>query len=900
MPSLYWKLCFVAGGLILSCCRPAVAQDSIYTHWPTVIPTGYDSAKSLQLWFLVDELLAKPTAIPVEEQPSAIDAGDPGWDQYERAREFFNRQQYKEASEAVDKALDFARENGEPILEMRALEMVGMISREVFLGSSLKAVPYHEQALSIAQQLRDTLFMVRQLLALADNYGQAGQYERFLDYGIQAARLLGRFDVPAQRARLGNMFGAFLSDQGDFKKSEQIIGKTIAFARKIGDTGLVKHLFWQLFWSRIEMRDADLAAAAIDSIRVVDPGLNYNELHEPLYQLEKLRGHRDAAFYYLERAYRNLGNSYERRSAEQLAGWETRLRTREKELQIETEKRVRNILLWLTILISALLLVSIAAWYLQRRAKEQITLQKQLIEDQAETLRHLDELKSRFFANVSHELRTPLTLMLGPLETLSQNGQLNPQGKQMLAMVMRNGRQLHERVNELLLLGSPEMTDQELHEQPTNLFDFMSAITDNFGPGAAQQNTSLRMEFEPERSLALWIDRTKMLKILNNLLSNALKFTPAGGEVVLQVCPYGQGYLHIRVRDSGRGIPPEDLPHIFELYFQSRDPDVKAEGGAGIGLALSSELARLMGGALQAESEPGKGSLFTLDLPLKECVTEDPIPLSANLEQSAGRRALPDTLQATLPAGEGAELLIVEDNTDLQSFLRTVLSPFYRVSVAGDGKEAIKLLKKAEKQPDLIITDLMMPVMDGYQLLEKLQDHSVWRTIPVILLTARAGSDDRLQAFRIGIDDYILKPFGVEELLVRVENALRNQSVRREWGDTFATDNGSAVLSADENWLEEVTRLTRHHLDSSQFNVDLLADLLGMKRTAFYQRIRQTSGLSANQFIQEMRLQKAREMLEAGKLRSVKDAAEAAGFRSTDYFSRLFRQRYGKSPAEYV
>lgn len=826
-----------------------------------------------------------------------------------KARHLYWQRQYEDATHAVDEALMLARESGDRRLEMQALGLVGRISREVFLASSLKAVPYHEAALVVARELSDTVYMIRQLMALADNYSQAGRNDEFLENIAQAAHLLQNYDIPVQRIRLGEMFGAFLGEQRDSANACKILYLTRSLALKTGDRRKIENIYRNLFWMYLSFQDIGNAASVLDSVRAVNPDLDDIDLAEPLYHLEKLRGNRDKAFYHLEKAYRMLEDDYSRRGAEQLAAWETRLRTRETELKLEAAKRTRLLLIWLTVFISALLAVSIFAWYAQRRAKRNISAQNVLIRKQTEDLLLLDRLKSRFFVNVSHELRTPLSLILGPLEAALKNGGLDRQNTQMLTMAHRNGRQLLNFVEELLLLETLNSAPRTVEEQPVVLYDFITDVTGNFEQQATLKKITLRLDFRLDQDIVVLLDGPKMLKILYNLLANALKFTDPGGNVAVQV--YEQASrLCINVQDNGKGISPEDLPHIFELYYQSRQINARAEGGAGIGLSLSLELAKLLGGTLTAESRPGEGSVFTVELPLRICP-----PGTAGMAEKAGQtfmmvESAGNSVEKEQYPEEGtADILIVEDHADMQNFLRTGLAPYYRVAVAGNGQEACSRLENAGKLPDLILSDLMMPVMDGYQLLETIRKHPVWRTIPVIVLTARTGRDDRLRAFHIGVDDYLLKPFGLEELLVHVENALRNHAARMEWTLLKEQQSGNIPSNATKTalpevpgdyWLEQVTRLIRNDFGNSQFNIDHLAEMLGMKRTAFYQRIRQESGMSANQFIQEVRLLNARELLETKQARSVREAAKAVGFRSTDYFSRLFRQRFGKSPAEYI
>jgi len=419
----------------------------------------------------------------------------------------------------------------------------------------------------------------------------------------------------------------------------------------------------------------------------------------------------------------------------------------------------------------------------------------------------------------------------------------------------------------------------------------------SFQPLAENRAIALRLEYQPAPDWTLALDRQKLFKIIGNLLSNALKYAPKGSAVVIQVEPLPGKFL-LRVCDEGPGIHPDDLPYIFDLYYQSKRPESKAEGGTGIGLALARELAQAMDGSLWAESTPGYGSVFLLSMPAQEQPRESAGPIAPWVRHTGE----PDGPQASeVPAMLGtdapvAHLLVAEDNPELQTYLRAILSPDYHLTLVGNGRAALEHLAGAEPLPDLILSDVMMPEMDGFQLLETLRDNDVWHPIPVVLLTALAGSDERLRAFRIGIDDYITKPFSAEELKVRIENALRNQVARREWQETEPAEPDETADHADA-WLRQLRETARQNLGNPQFNIDDLAERMGISRKTLYRQVRLRTGLSANQFIQELRLLQARELIESGQYRNLRLVAEAVGLRSADYLSRRYRERFGKSPA---
>jgi signal transduction histidine kinase/DNA-binding response OmpR family regulator len=561
---------------------------------------------------------------------------------------------------------------------------------------------------------------------------------------------------------------------------------------------------------------------------------------------------------------------------------------------------------WFFLLVAALLLVGVRVWLHwrtrehrleQERLEEEVDRQTATIRRQTEELEQLDQIKSRFFANVSHELRTPLTLLLGPIEYALNDAGLGRQSRTLLQAAQRNSLHLQNLVNEILDLSKLRATGLDLKYEPTVLRDFLTETLFAFQPLAESRGIRIQLDYRPEPSWTLALDRQKVLKILGNLLGNALKYAPKDSAVVLGV-EQQAGEVIFRVQDAGPGIHPDDQPYIFDLYYQSKRPESKAEGGTGIGLALARELAQAMGGSLRLESTFGKGSEFFLALPVREQAGEIAAPV-VRVSSGAGDRGMPDEPSAPATAdapGHAARLLVVEDNPDLQTFLRAILPPEYHLTVVGNGRLALEYLSGAEQQPDLILSDVMMPEMDGFQLLEVLHNSETWRPIPVILLTALAGTDERLRAFRIGVDDYITKPFSADELTVRIENALRNQAARREWQETEPAEPDESAESADA-WLHELRETARQNLGNPQFNVDDLAERMGISRKTLYRQIRLRAGLSANQFIQELRLLQARELIESGQYRNLRLVAESVGLRSADYLSRLYRERFGKSPA---
>ena len=535
-----------------------------------------------------------------------------------------------------------------------------------------------------------------------------------------------------------------------------------------------------------------------------------------------------------------------------------------------------------------------------------------LRERQATELRQLDEAKTRFFTNVSHELRTPLTLMLGPLNSVLSRNRIEPQDEQLIRMADRSAQQLLELVNELLDLTRLEAGKLDLHPQTVRLNLLLRDCLDTFTGQAQQLGITLRLQLAKADDLLVVIDAGKLKRVVQNLLANACKFTPTGGQVTLEAVSR-EHRLRIRVIDTGRGIPPSDLPHVFDRYFQTQQPDAPQEGGTGIGLALCQELVRLMQGTIRVESAPGRGSSFCVDLPLTiatgESTDDDgpepnrlPTSETIRLDATENEDVVPPR-QYTAHTTAIDTVLIVEDNAELRTYLTTLLTPGIRVLTAANGQAALYRMADLLHLPSLIIADIMMPVMDGFELLETLKAHPTYRTIPVMMLSARTEAIDKLRALRLGVDDYLLKPFNEVELSARVTTLLHNRRNRQVMPDDQPLEPGETVpaVSADDQlWLEQLEGLIAGRLGQFDLSADEMADELAMTRRTFYRTIKRLTGLTPAQYMAEARFREARRLLETRQVSSVKQVAHRVGYRQVSHFGHLYQQRFGKSPTDYL
>ena len=411
-----------------------------------------------------------------------------------------------------------------------------------------------------------------------------------------------------------------------------------------------------------------------------------------------------------------------------------------------------------------------------RQQKESAEKDKELIEQQANKLRELDKVKSRFFANISHELRTPLTLINAPLESLLEKGTFEEKEvRKVLETARKNGKGLLALVEEILDLAKLDAGKLKLVENPVSVCHCMRDLCGEFDLGFREKGVSFEHNIQVDMDMVALLDENKCGKIMKNLLSNALKFTPAGGEVTVSLShSKATDMLSMIVTDNGQGIHPNDLPHIFDRYYQSEQPDRKAEGGTGIGLALALELARLQGGDLVATSELGKGSCFELTVPYKE-VDLSVVERLTQVDNVSLKEALTETIDRYKHKFEVDKpvMLVTEDHPEMRHFILNTLSPYFHVLEASNGQEALSVLGR--QAVDLMVSDVMMPEMDGFELLNAVRKDASLHDLSVIMLTARADEEDKLLALTLGIDDYITKPFSAAEFLARIKNILENR-----------------------------------------------------------------------------------------------------------------------------
>lgn len=555
------------------------------------------------------------------------------------------------------------------------------------------------------------------------------------------------------------------------------------------------------------------------------------------------------------------------------------------------------------VLLGALFILGLVRWRIRQLTQEKRKLER-LIDDktaeikaQAEQLKELDKIKSRFFANISHEFRTPLTLILGPLENQIAKGA--PLAKNELNIMYRNALRLERLIQQLLDLSKIESGNLQLQLQNGDVLAFLKALAASFSSHAEQKNIQYQLNF-PENGLISAFDPDKLEKISYNLLSNAFKFTPNGGQIKVSAKKEADRLI-FSVKDSGQGIPKKELPHIFDRFYRSSDSKKKEQEGTGIGLALTKELVKLHGGQIQVESSPQAGSTFTIELPLLAFSSKISTKGPANYQL----KALQSDKRASEKAGPFISskknqpiLLVVEDNEDLRQYISNILGLQYKILEAEHGQQGLD--RAIQEVPDLIISDLMMPEMDGLELCARLKSNEATSHIPVILLTAKANRESKLEGLSTGADDYLIKPFNAEELTVRVKNLIdQRKLLQQRFSRTLILKPADiAVNSMDEAFLEKVMAIIEKHMSNSAFTVEVFQKEVAMSRMQLHRKLKALTGFSATEFVRIQRLKRAASLLEQDSA-SVSEICFEVGFNSLSYFTKMFKEQFGVPPSQY-
>ena len=574
---------------------------------------------------------------------------------------------------------------------------------------------------------------------------------------------------------------------------------------------------------------------------------------------------------------------------------------KEKELTAEKLKRSK---LFMILLISVTGLIIVLVFIIFRSFRIKQKANRLLLE--------MDQLKSRLFSNISHELRTPLTLIMSPLEEiLSDEPGIKPSRKTIL-MMQRNTKRLLNLVNQMLDLSKLDAGSLKQELVKEDIVKFIRVLIISFASLAEKRLISFPYNL-PEGKLITWFDPDKFEKIITNLLSNAFKFTSEGGEVKCEVILPEQEneMMEVIVSDTGIGIPSNEIENVFDRFHQVESTNFNGSGGTGIGLALTKELVELLHGEIDVRSKLGKGTTFTVRVPVgKDHLSEEKFLLKKpdeidTIDYSIDHDDIKDSgestediFQSTGSEDESPLVLIVEDHTDIRTHLREKLEDSFRIMEANDG--IVGLDKAIENIPDLILTDLMMPRMNGVEMCNKLKTDERTSHIPVIMLTAKAEEEDKLAGLETGADAYIIKPFSMKEVRLRVRKLIEQRNMLR---DRFSREitlelKDITITSVEDKFLQNTMIIIEEHMDDDEFEVRKLQDEVGMSRMQLFRKLKAVTGQTPSEFIRTVRLKRAAKLFEQN-FGNVAQVAFKVGFNNLSYFAKCFKELYKVAPSDY-
>ena len=879
---------------------------------------------------------------------------------------------YDEALSFYTRSLAIKEEIGNKTGIARTLNNIGNIHLEQ--GDYDEALSFYTRSLAIREEMGDKEGIVEALHNIGNIHLEQGDYMEALSIYTRSLSIKEELGDKRGSASTFNNIGRIHYKQGDYSEAFSFYTRSLAIGEELGDkAGIAEVLNYigRLHRAQGQLDDAlnysGRALALADSIGALalarDSHKERTLIFEQLGQFERaLNAHR---------AYKAAHDSlFTSESQSVIAELQQQYKTKEQQQRIQLLQRNRQIQrLWLFGLIGGLLFLASIAFLLYNRyrlknhAHSALTLahkdlqqthahlettQQQLIHaektassraadvlsknnqlaEQATQLQELNSLKSRFFANISHEFRTPLTLILGQIDNvlpdLNKEKHINR-----LKSAARNGRQLLQLINQLLDLSKFDARQMTLKAAPANLVPLLRYLSGSFDSLAQQRKIKLQFECS-EDDIQVYVDQEKIEKVMHNLLSNALKFTPEGGivEIAVAVANGSQngetahtmdsGEVKIIVRDSGIGIPKDRLPHIFDRFYQVDSSTTREHEGTGIGLALTRELVQLHGGSISAESHEGFGTTFTVLLPMgKAHLKPDQISDSAvsDLGFEMSNVSVSDLADQNISPQEQAEtqdqeskvkeiILIVEDNPDMRAYIRETLltsteAANYQVMEAPDGEEGFEKAQAAV--PDLIITDVMMPGIDGYELTRRLRQDQATSHIPIIMLTAKAAESDKFAGLETGVDVFLIKPFSSKELQIRVRKLIENRKLllAKVRERPMITASEVMATSANQQFLDRLLQIVEENLSDENFQVESLCREIGLSPAGLYRKLNALLDCTPALYIRRIRLERARQLLEQ-KAGNVTEIAFQVGYSNTSNFARAFREAFQISPSEFL
>lgn len=884
-------------------------------------PTAQQTPNNYHQWLLRLSQLLRATeqkdsaSVIIRELETLVEPHSPmnGWVKFEQATLFRHNIQFENALQVGNEALKIARSTNDHPLEIAVLNEMGNTSRDIYRQEPTKYLSFFEDALKVATALKDSseVTYILQGLAYVYFFDNSVDLDKALPYFERALSYFPKQGSLSDRYDLINTFTSLLGYlPTESVKEITLYNQLLPIAQKLNSPSDIRNIHVYLASTYSNNKNFLTAAAHLDSAMRYDaPDWEKDNFYAQRAEVAQALGNVALANEYFQKALSEKERVYLRRNNQSMTQWETQFRTREKDLQLEQQQRQQWLLLGIVVLVSLLLVLAIYSFWRNRIQLRKLAQQNAIIAQQSDELRSLDKAKTRFFSNITHEFRTPLTLILSPLGSLIKEFPHHSS----LPLVYANANRLLSLINQLLDLSKIDAGALKPDIQLGNLSVFLQLQVESFQPLAQSRGVDLQFRNQLSSQTEAYYDADKLSKITTNLLSNALKFTPKGGKVVVE-CQLGEAIsetpkqeqsrpqLLMQITDTGVGIPAHELTTIFDRFYQVDNSVQRSFEGSGIGLSLVKELVEVLKGEILVESEIGVGTIFRLCLPVDAHTWDGEFATTQSTISTAFDETKPVEQTSTLipqpliKPDNAPVLLIVEDNPDLGLYIGSLFGDSYQVIRATDGKEGLK--QAYEAIPDVVITDWMMPNMDGLTMCHHLKNDRRTSHVPVLMLTAKSAIESRLEGFEGGADDYIVKPFHATELQLKVRNWIQRQErLRLRYQQQLAVPQETTPLPETESeFMEQVFAVIDTHLADVSFKVDTLADSLKLNNRTLRRKINSLTNLSPNEIIRNHRLRRAIPLLKKGE--NIAEVAFKVGFETPSYFSKCFKEGFGYLPSE--
>ena len=783
----------------------------------------------------------------------------------------------------------------------------------------LQAKVYLLQALQLAKEIKD-----EKLINLAEY--RVGEWHGFMSQAESPKQHLDTASIYMEKAlkyyqeqkdyefiaRVYSTMASINISQKDYKSAELNYTNRLNIIKESKDSTKIAEAYYGLGSVYRKFKQPDKGLKYLDSASVIfsKSGFSSDDIRKNLYRdyayLYELKKDYKMAFMNMQKAIVYKDTLYEESNNKIAMELEAKYLNKEKQQEISLLKSQNELFEQQKTnqrnqLLGGLGFTSLAGlfFFFLYRNRQKTT----------KKLRELDKAKSNFFANISHEFRTPLTLISGPIQKQLQKESLPDDERDNFEMMHRNSTRLLSLVDQLLDISKIEAGSLKLRVTEKELIPFIGSLTDGFTYAAKQNEQKYTVNSNPSTKTT-WFDKDVLEKIVTNLLSNAIKYTPTKGAIICDAL-VKENKFHFEVKNTGKGLSEEELTKVFERFYQLNEN----KQGVGIGLALVKELVHLHKGTITVESIPDEWTTFKVVLPInkevfKEMEFFDRVAIKSTDEERINPEASGVTSEVNIVTDTSKDidshqdsdnpiLLIVDDNADIRTYVSTIFKDTYTILTAKNGQEGIELA--IEHIPDIIISDIMMPVKNGIELCNTVKVDERTSHVPIILLTAKAGEENKIEGIKTGADDYVTKPFNEELLKLRVQKLIENRKKLQERysQEVILRPKDIAITSIDEQFLQRLQKVLDDKLVESSFSIENFSKAVGMSRMQLHRKLKALTGLSATEFIRSQRLKLAAQLLKKSEI-NVSQVGYSVGFNDHAYFSKCFREMYHCTPTEYA